>query len=156
MITEQLSKLIRNFLWQGGKGNQKNINLVSWDIVKRPLPKGGLQVRDPGLDNLALGGKILWKIFSNQRHLVSQVLIKKYLHGLSMNNMDEGDSVKEPLYGSSAVRAGRFLKNTFTEFLEMGEELGCERIKSWASNPSNSPLNSQIYVPGSFSRASTR
>eukprot|EP00253_Pinus_taeda_P002897 PITA_02897 len=63
MITEQLSKLIQNFLWQGGKGNKKKFHLVSWDIVKRPLLEGGLQVRDPGLANLSLGGKILWKIF---------------------------------------------------------------------------------------------
>jgi hypothetical protein len=65
-IMEQVSKLIRDFLWRGGKGNQKKFHLVNWDTVKRPFFEGGLQVRDPGLANIALGGKILWKLYSNQ------------------------------------------------------------------------------------------
>ena len=55
----QISKLLRDFLWNGGKGNQIKLHLVSWDIVKRPLSEGGMQIRDPGLANLAMGGKII-------------------------------------------------------------------------------------------------
>jgi hypothetical protein len=68
-ITEQISQLIRDFLWQGGKGNQSKFHLVSWDIVKRPKREGGLQVRDPGLANIILGGKILWQLYSNKTTL---------------------------------------------------------------------------------------
>ena len=59
-ITSQISKLLRDFLWNGGKGNQSKLHLVSWDILKIPLMEGGLQIQDPGLANLVMGGKIIW------------------------------------------------------------------------------------------------
>ena len=59
-ITSQISKLLRDFLWNGKNGNQNKMHLVSWDILKRPISEGGLQIHDPGLANLALGGKLIW------------------------------------------------------------------------------------------------
>jgi hypothetical protein len=41
-ITTQITKMIRDFLWHGGKGNQKKHHLVNWEIVKRPYSEGGL------------------------------------------------------------------------------------------------------------------
>jgi hypothetical protein len=83
----QISKLIRDFLWRGGKGNQNKYHLVNWETVKCPISEGGLQVRDPELANLALGGKILWKLYTNHRHPVSKILRKKYLNGASLRNL---------------------------------------------------------------------
>jgi hypothetical protein len=40
-------------------------HLFKWKIVKRPYVEGGLQVRDPELANLALGGKIIWNLYAN-------------------------------------------------------------------------------------------
>ena len=54
-----ISKILRDFLWNGGKGSQTRMHLVSWGILKKPISEGGLQIRDPGLANLVLGGKIL-------------------------------------------------------------------------------------------------
>ena len=76
MITERVSKLIHDFLWQGGKGSQRKFHLVKWDIVKIPLTEGGLQVRDPGLINLEMGGKFFWKLYSDSRNPVSIILKK--------------------------------------------------------------------------------
>eukprot|EP00253_Pinus_taeda_P023772 PITA_23772 len=61
-ITDQISCLIRNFLWSGGKGNSNRFQLVNWELVKRPINEGGLQIRDPLQANLALGcnGKKTW------------------------------------------------------------------------------------------------
>ena len=64
-ITDQISKLIRDFLWRGGKINQNCMHLLKWEILKRHVLEGGLQIEDPGLSNLAMGGKLLWKLFSN-------------------------------------------------------------------------------------------
>ena len=71
---DQISKHIQDLLWSGGKGNQNRLHLVKWDIVKRPMLEGGLQTKDQGLTNLSMGGKFLWKLFSECNHLVSQVL----------------------------------------------------------------------------------
>ena len=84
---KQISKLLRDFLWGGGKGNQHRMHLVNWETVKRPLLDGGLQFKDPKLSNIAMGGNFLWQLFSNKQHPVSQLLWKKYLHGGSLRNI---------------------------------------------------------------------
>ena len=50
------------------------MHLVCWEILKRPLSEGGLQIRDPGLENLALGGKIIWQLFADKNNPVSKIL----------------------------------------------------------------------------------
>ena len=84
---DQISKLIRDFLWRGGKGNHNRMHLVKWDVVKRPILEGGLQIRDLELVNLAMGGKLLWQLFSNKKHPVSKIFWKKYLKGGSLKNI---------------------------------------------------------------------
>ena len=81
-------QLIRNFLWRGGKGNQNRMHLVKWETIKRYVPGGGLQIKDPRLSNIAMGGKLLWQLFSNKKHPVSNIFWKKYLHGGNLRNMN--------------------------------------------------------------------
>jgi hypothetical protein len=87
-ILAQVSNLIQDFLLQRGKGNQRKFHLVNWETVKRPINEGGLQIRDPGLANITLGGKIIWKLFSNS---------SKYLQGNSMRNLKAGNTTKGTL-----------------------------------------------------------
>ena len=70
-ITKQVSKLIRDFLWRGGKNNQKKYHLVNWETVKHPIVEGGLEVIDLGKSYIALGGKIIWKLYTNSSHSAS-------------------------------------------------------------------------------------
>ena len=86
-IMDQFSKLIKDFLWKGGKGNHRKFHLVKWDKVKRPLSEGGLQIRDPRLTNLALGGELLWKLHSDIKHPVSKILRLKYMRGESLRSL---------------------------------------------------------------------
>ena len=78
---------MRDFLWNGGKGNQSKMHLVSWDILKRPLTEGGLQICDPSLANIAMGGKIIWQLFVDKKHLISKIFWMKYLKGGSLRNL---------------------------------------------------------------------
>eukprot|EP00253_Pinus_taeda_P004292 PITA_04292 len=86
-IMDQISSLIRNFLWQGGRGNDKKLHLVNWETVKKPIDEGGLNIRDPSLSNLALGSKILWKIFKEPSHPVSLILRAKYTNSNDLRNL---------------------------------------------------------------------
>ena len=88
-IMDQFSKLIKDFLWQGGKGNHRKFHLVKWDKVKLPLTDGGLQIRDPRLTKLSLGGKILWKLHTDSKHPVSKILRFKYMRGESLCSLQE-------------------------------------------------------------------
>jgi hypothetical protein len=113
-ITEQISKLIRDFLWRGGKGNQSKFHLVSWDIAKRPKREGGLQIRDPSLANIILGGKILWQMYSNRSHPVSLLLQKKYLKGTSLRNFQNDNTPKgTPLWNLCRKGLEFFKKQLF-------------------------------------------
>ena len=91
-VSAQLSKLMRDFLWNGGKGGQRNMHLVRWEVLKRPTADGGLQIRDPGLANLAMVGKLVWRLFEDPKHPVSKIFRMKYLHGVSLRNISSKNS----------------------------------------------------------------
>jgi hypothetical protein len=62
-IIEAIDKFRKKCLWRGKDFNQKNYNLVAWDIVRRPKDKGGLGVIDLATQNNALLLKQLDKFF---------------------------------------------------------------------------------------------
>jgi hypothetical protein len=82
----EISHLIRDFLWKGGKGNQRKFHLVSWETVKSPIKKGGLQIRDPGHANIALGQNHMETLLKFQTSSEPNSK-KKYLQGKSMRNL---------------------------------------------------------------------
>ena len=65
-VIGNLEKLIRKFLWEGGKGNLHRPHLVSWDKIQKPFKEGGLQIRNLAKQNLAMGAKILWNLVSRR------------------------------------------------------------------------------------------
>ena len=86
-ILAQISKILCNFLWSGGKGCQNKIHLVQWDVLIRPFSVGGLQIRDLGLANLALSGKLLWHLFADKNHPVSKIFQMKYIKGVPLRSI---------------------------------------------------------------------
>jgi len=79
-INKQISKLIRKFLWQGGKGNEHKFHLVNYNLVKQPKKLGGLAIKDLELMNLALGEKLVWRLLSNSNEWWKKSFIRKYFH----------------------------------------------------------------------------
>eukprot|EP00253_Pinus_taeda_P035869 PITA_35869 len=77
-ISDQISSLMRNFLWNGGRGNDNRFHLINWETTKRPMEEGGLQIRDPLLANIVLGCKLLWQLLDEPSHLVNLILKYKY------------------------------------------------------------------------------
>ena len=67
MITNSISMEIRNFLWQGGKIQNKKFHLVEWDVVKAPKLQGGLGIRDLEQMNKYLGAKLVWRLVIGNR-----------------------------------------------------------------------------------------
>jgi len=49
--------------------------------VRAPKYQGGLGIKDPSLENLALGDKFLWRLISGKIEWWKKVLFKKYFHG---------------------------------------------------------------------------
>eukprot|EP00253_Pinus_taeda_P031968 PITA_31968 len=109
-IADQITCLIRNFLWSGGKGNSNRFHLVNWELVKRPIKEGGLQIRDPLQANLAMGCKILWQITSEPMHPNSQIFIHKYLRNRSITTFNPSSSPKGTLAWRLCCRGLEFFK----------------------------------------------
>ena len=63
------------------------MHLVSWEVLKRPILEGGLQIRDPGLANLAMSGKLILQLFMDKTCPVSNIFWMKYLKGGSLRNI---------------------------------------------------------------------
>ena len=42
---DQISKLLKDFLWRDGEKNQNRLHLVKWETVKIHVNEGGLQIR---------------------------------------------------------------------------------------------------------------
>ena len=80
-ITNRINELLRRFLWEGGRNNEKKLHLVGWDKITRPKIEGGLQIRDVATQNLAMGGKILWNLITGRKTWSKQTLKKKYFTG---------------------------------------------------------------------------
>ena len=74
-----------NFLWNGRVDRHK-MHLVNWELVKRLISIGGLQIRDLSLANLALSGKLFWQLFVDKNYPVNKIFHMKYLKGGSLRN----------------------------------------------------------------------
>ena len=103
------------------------MHLVKWEIIKKLVLEGGLQIKDPGMSNLAMGGKLLWQWFSNRKHLVSQLFWKKYLHGGSLRNIQMENTIKGSIIWNSCRKVLEFFVQHV--FQEMAERPSCGSIK---------------------------
>ena len=88
MVIRKMEGLLRNFLWEGGKGNEKKLHLVSWNKIQKPRNEGGLQLRNLATQNLALGANLLWQIVTGKDSWSKKVLQKKYFPGTRKRCLD--------------------------------------------------------------------
>jgi hypothetical protein len=80
-ITKLIDALLRKFLWEGGKNCARKLHLINWSKVKLSKLEGGLNIRDVAVQNLAMGGKLLWRVITGKRTWTKQILRKKYFRG---------------------------------------------------------------------------
>lgn len=86
---KKMELIIRGFLWQGGKQENKKFSLVKWEQVTLPYEQRGLSIRLPGLINVALGMKIIWRMITGKESWWKKTLAIKY-----MNNREQSYSLK--------------------------------------------------------------
>jgi exonuclease III len=80
-ISNKLDAMMRRFLWEGGKNCARKLHLINWATIKKPTLEGGLNIRDVAVHNLAMGGKLLWRMITGKRTWSKQILRKKYFRG---------------------------------------------------------------------------
>ncbi|GLJ39562.1 hypothetical protein SUGI_0808320 [Cryptomeria japonica] len=81
-IPKKVAKIIedtkRSFLWKGCNDKFK-YNLIKWDDVCKPVECGGQAIRKSLEMNMALGAKLVWRIYEEKEKLWSKVLQANYL-----------------------------------------------------------------------------
>ena len=90
------------------------MHLVRWQVLKRPSSDGGLQIRDPGLANLAMVNKLVWRLLDDPKHLVSKIFRMKYLQGGSLRNISSANTPSGSVIWNSCRKGfGFFIKNLY-------------------------------------------
>jgi hypothetical protein len=65
-ITNKIDVMLRRFLWEGGKNCARKLHLINWNKVKHSKLEGGLNIQDVVVHNLAMGGKLLWRMITGK------------------------------------------------------------------------------------------
>ncbi|GLJ44326.1 hypothetical protein SUGI_0927960 [Cryptomeria japonica] len=73
-----LDGLLKKFLCDGEK-ELKKVPLINWDTACMLKAEGGTELRHMKLQNVALGAKLVWKLFSSPNKGWSKVMIAKYI-----------------------------------------------------------------------------
>jgi len=99
-VISKIESLLKKFIWEGGKGNDKQIHLVSWGKIQKPFNEGGLQVRSIATQNLAMGSKLLWQLVFGKKSWSKEVLRKKYFLGNRLRCLDTHPPLRtgSPIY----------------------------------------------------------
>eukprot|EP00253_Pinus_taeda_P006146 PITA_06146 len=80
-ILREMEEIIRKKFWKGGKQNEKMIPLVNWESISKPLLEGGLNFKNLGNHNIAIGAKLIWRIIAPNPGWAQLALWKKYFKG---------------------------------------------------------------------------
>ena len=84
-IVNHISIKLRKILWQGGKTQGKNFNLVNWNKIMEEKTKGELGIKDLGIMNKAFGAKLVWRFISGEKYWWKEVPRKKYIKNQYQN-----------------------------------------------------------------------
>ena len=79
-ICKEMERLCRNFIWHGNSGDSA-VHLINWQTLLYPKQNGGLGIRNFGLMNQAMLGKLCWRAFMNPSDLWISCLLWKYNNG---------------------------------------------------------------------------
>jgi len=114
-VIRKIEGLLRKFIWEGGKGNEKKLHLVRWDKIQKPRDEGGLQVRSLTIQNQALGAKLLWQMITGKESWSKAVLRKKYFPGTRKRCLDTQPPLRNgsPLYKLCRKALDPFKRNIY-------------------------------------------
>lgn len=73
-----LESFLKKFLLEGVNEMTK-IPLLNWEVVCKPKEYGGAGLRKMEQQNLALGAKLVWKLYRSPNKLWCRIMQKKYL-----------------------------------------------------------------------------
>ncbi|GMI75689.1 hypothetical protein HRI_001238200 [Hibiscus trionum] len=76
-LCQEMEKIIRRFVW-GGTQENRNISLVNWETMRKPLSDGGMGFKDLSVQNNAFLMKVGFEILTQPNKLWVRVIKEKY------------------------------------------------------------------------------
>jgi len=134
-VTDHIATLLRDFLWQVRKGNDKKMHLVNWDIAKRLIAEVRLQIRDPSLVKKALGSKLLWKMIHDPTHPVSIISQSKYADNNALSKMQLQTSASCSQVWRLCCKSSDFLKKLMYRIPSNGKRTHLWKYRIMGSDP---------------------
>lgn len=78
MLCEKLQQVMARFSWGKGRDHQCELHWVSWDSLSLPKKFGGLSFKKVYQFNLAMVGKIRWRLLCCHHSLLARFLKAQY------------------------------------------------------------------------------
>eukprot|EP01018_Ginkgo_biloba_P008851 Gb_09763 [translate_table: standard] len=112
IVLDEMEKLIRTFLWQGGKtGGKRKYNLVAWEKVCKPKWEGGTGIKKIQLLSKSLCAKLFWRVqMCKTRDLIQKTVYWEVRDGSEAYFWEDSWNDRGPLIHS---KSGKDLAKTF-------------------------------------------
>lgn len=97
-VEDELTSLMRNFLWNGSDDKGK-FPLIAWKKICQPKMAGGAGIHQISIMNLAMGANLVWEIYSGVKKNWARLMKHKYLDSLepkrilTINNPPRGSAI---------------------------------------------------------------
>ena len=116
-ICEKIDQMTHSFIWKGSS-DSKSFTLVNWETITLPKRNGGLGIHRARETNIALLGKIIWRLLTGEAQFWGDILLHKYLGGHALDQFRVNSSCSYLWCG--IVKAWNVLKDGFTWQLGRG------------------------------------
>lgn len=75
--SNKINKIQRDFIW-GTTAEKRKMHMLSWDVITRSKPHGGLDIQKTKMKNRACHSCLTWRIFHKPDVLWAKMLIAKH------------------------------------------------------------------------------
>lgn len=87
-VIKTINHINASFLWSGNT-SRNGLHPISWDTITRPIPEGGLAIRDIRTQSKAQFTNLVWRFSINPKTYWASILSQKYLCFSNFRNCNQ-------------------------------------------------------------------
>ncbi|KAL6575261.1 hypothetical protein OROMI_012546 [Orobanche minor] len=91
-LVNELHRMMNAFWWGHGSDPKKGVKWETWEALCKSKREGGMGFRDLSIFNVAMLGKLVWKLLQNPNSLVARILRARYYASGDLLNAGRGRS----------------------------------------------------------------
>lgn len=141
-LLDELQRMLNSFWWGNSTNPSKGVKWMKWEKICVRKELGGRGFRDLHLFNIALLGKIGWRLLSNPTSLVARILKAKYYPNSDFLHANLGHN--SSYTWSSIIAAQDLLKNGMRWKIGTGEQINVWQ-QPWLADDSNFYVQTPVH-----------